>query len=232
MSKNPSPSVKLRNRTQTANNYIILSDTESDKENLENLQLKGTARLKTLSKKVKRKKDLVTTDSDDEPKKLSKKSKKTPFGETTENGHFSDPSDHEFPGNEPLIEDENFKIESKLTEEQYLEILNLFNNGTMDEFLALSNTPQKRLEFLFTLRPFEDYKDLQTRLYEHQYKLFLQSIEGIVYARGIVSIIFQRCIKISEKMEQKVSSLINMNDETTSRNQMEIKYQPQSLNKK
>ena len=60
----------------------------------------------------------------------------------------------------------------------------------------------------------------------------IDSAKDIIYARSIVSNLLSKCEKISEKMEKQVTCLINEENGSSSDSTLEIKSQPQILNKK
>lgn len=70
---------------------------------------------------------------------------------------------------------------------------------------------------------------------ENTLGMVLHSVKEVLDARDVVNSLFEKCEKISEKMKQKVESLIESTgeggDDKKSSSVMEIKSQPSILNK-
>ena len=192
--------------------------------------------------KKSKKKVIVKSSSDEEsskPKKSSKKEKKKSKKEKKKKSRRdsdsnSDQSDNDYDKNDYSDDDsQDSDSEEKLTEEQMFDVLNLFNKASPEDIQSMINISPKRLELLISLRPFRNFGHLENKLGEKSLAPVLKSIKELIYARSIVSVLLDKCVKISEQMEKKVTSIIEVGDVSSSKNNalLEVKFQPKLLNK-
>lgn len=221
----------------------VIIDSESDSETKSN----GSRELsdKSLSdketKKKAKKKLLIKLSSDEEKvakssvkieKKKHKKSKekKSKREKEQRDQSGSDLSGEEYDQNH-YSDDSDSDAEEKLSQDQCTEVFNLINKASPEDIQSIINISPKRLELLISLRPFRSFAHLEKVLEQKNLTNAFKSIKEIIYARSIVSTLLNKCVKLSQNMEKKVTSLIEFNDVNSSKNQLEIKFQPKLLNK-
>lgn len=188
-----------------------------------------------------RKKIVIKSSSDEEQEevvketklkseKKSKKKKKSKKSKKKRDESGSDVSEEEY-DKDAYSDDSDSDSEEKLTDEQCQQVLNLMNNASAEDIQSIINISPKRLQLLISLRPFRSFNHLEKTLEEKNLGPVLKSIKEIIYARSIVTTLLDKCVQISKKMENKVTSLIEYSDVNSSKNQLEVKFQPKLLNK-
>lgn len=191
------------------------------------------------SKKKVKKKLLIKLSSDEDQvvkssikkeKKKSKSKSKSKRSDRIRDQSGSDVSGEEY-NKDNFSDDSDSDTEEKLSPEQCTEVFNLINNASPEDIQSIIQISAKRLELLISLRPFRSYAHLEKVLEEKNLTIAFKSIKQIIYARSIVSTLLDKCVKISQNMERKVTSITEFSDVNSSKNQLEIKFQPKLLNK-
>lgn len=114
-------------------------------------------------------------------------------------------------------------------------ILKMFNEASIEDIQSMININKPRVKSLIALRPYVDFIDLRTRLSQRSLINTIDSVKDIIVARNIVGSLLEKCLKISQKLENQVKALIesttDSDSELKTNNVLELKVQPACLNK-
>ncbi|CAH1799314.1 unnamed protein product [Owenia fusiformis] len=176
---------------------------------------------------VIRSKNSTYDSSDDEVSVVDEKKDKKKKKERRKSG-----SDVEF-DEEDYDSDDSSQGDPVIKQTQKEMVLSFFNDAQLEELMIVPGCSRKKADVLVSLRPFEDFDDLTTKVEENKTITdnILAGCKDFIKIRNQVKSLMQKCESISTSLEDVVNSIMGkmeMDNPLT----YQISKQPALLNKR
>ncbi|XP_041463476.1 SWI/SNF-related matrix-associated actin-dependent regulator of chromatin subfamily A containing DEAD/H box 1A-like [Lytechinus variegatus] len=123
-----------------------------------------------------------------------------------------------------------YELEEEVSPEFQAMAVTFFNDATLEELISVDGCSKGKAEKIISIRPFEDFSDLLEKFdgVKQLNANLVWNSEAVFQERKVVEDVMARCIKISERIQRKVTSVIENPDSAVNG---QLTRQPALLNR-